>query len=162
MDFLTVRDRATVFLKRYKYVALILLLGILLMMVPEKKEHTAPAVPTPEDTAEGLQEQLAHILSKIQGTGKVEVLLTEYEGSETCYQTNRNRDSDSLREDTVVVSDSQRTETGLVRQINPPRYLGAIVICQGGGDPAVKLAVLEAVMKATGLKSNQISVLKMK
>jgi stage III sporulation protein AG len=36
------------------------------------------------------------------------------------------------------------------------------VICQGAADPAVRLAVVEAVADATGLGADRISVLKMK
>ena len=161
MDFLALKERLIPFMKRYRFVVLILLAGIFLMTLPEKQDSAAqiPVVQEPPNT---LEESLEHILSRIRGAGKVEVLLTEYVGSETLYQTDVDRNSDSLREDTVVVSDSQRDESGLIRQIIPPRYLGAIIVCQGGDNPGVKLAILEAVSRATGLKSNQISVLKMK
>ena len=61
-----------------------------------------------------------------------------------------------------MITDSGRNQTGLIRQINPPVYLGAVIVCQGGDKPAVKLAVAEAVSRVTGLRSHQIVVLKMK
>ncbi len=110
--------------------------------------------------------RLAEILSKIDGAGRVEVMLTTAFGEETIYQTDNTTDqsneSVSQNIETVIVNNSNREEYGLVRQVNPPSYLGAIVVCQGGDRPAVQLAIVEAVSKITGLSSDKISVLKMK
>lgn len=162
MDFLAFREKAGPFLKQYRYVVLLLMLGVLLMLLPKKQEREPEAPVSVPESADSLEEDLARILTRIRGAGRVEVLLTEYAGTETLYQTDADRTADSLREDTVVVSDRERGESGLVRQVIPPRYMGAVVVCQGGDNPGVKLAILEAVSRATGLKSNQISVLKMK
>lgn len=162
MDFLAFREKAGPFLKQYRYVVLLLMLGVLLMLLPKKQETEPEAPVSVPESEDSLEEDLARILTRIRGAGRVEVLLTEYAGTETLYQTDADRTADSLREDTVVVSDRERGESGLVRQVIPPRYMGAVVVCQGGDNPAVKLAILEAVSRATGLKSNQISVLKMK
>ena len=159
MDFLAFREKAGPFLKQYRYVVLLLMLGVLLMLLPKKQETEPEAPVSVPDSVDSLEEDLARILTRIRGAGRVEVLLTEYAGTETLYQTDADRTADSLREDTVVVSDRERGESGLVRQVIPPRYMGAVVVCQGGDNPAVKLAILEAVSRATGLKSNQISVL---
>ena len=43
-----------------------------------------------------------------------------------------------------------------------PTYLGAVIVCQGGDSPTVKLAIVEAVSNATGLSADKITVLKMK
>lgn len=162
MDFLAFREKAGPFLKQYRYVVLLLMLGVLLMLLPKRQEAEPEAPVSVPESVDSLEEDLARILTRIRGAGRVEVLLTEYAGTETLYQTDADRTADSLREDTVVISDRERGESGLVRQVIPPRYMGAVVVCQGGDNPAVKLAILEAVSRATGLKSNQISVLKMK
>ena len=162
MDTEELKARAAEFFKKYRFVILILLVGLLLMVIPQKAETQAPAVQTQIQEAETTQDALAHILSRIQGAGKVEVLLTEYRGAETLYQTDTQQSADSLRENTVLTSDSQREDHGLVRQVNPPVYLGAVIVCQGGDSPKVKLAIVEAVMSVTGLSSDKITVLKMK
>ena len=161
MDFLAFREKFGVFYQKYRYLAIILLFGIILMAIPSNEEKADPAEPSVVQQ-ESMEDKLSRILGKIQGAGKVEVLLTEDAGAETLYQTDTEKRESSFRETTVVISDSSRQEEGLIRQVIPPTYLGAVVICQGGDKPVVKLAILEAVMKATGLRSNQISVLKMK
>ena len=113
-----------------------------------------------------MNQRLADILSQIDGAGSVNVLLTVRAGEETLYHT----DSDTVVSDSttstkttiVTVTTSDKDETGLVRQINPPQYLGAIIVCQGGDSPSVRLAITDAVSKVTGLSSDRISVLKMK
>ena len=78
------------------------------------------------------------------------------------YQEDIDRSSDSVREDTVLVSGDTRQEMGLVRQVIPPKYLGAVIVCQGGDRASVQLSVVEAVSAVTGLTTDRITVLKMK
>lgn len=162
MDRIAVTEKAMEFLRKYRYVALVLLAGIILMALPEKKTQD-PSPPAAQEEAEpDLQEALEEILSQLSGAGKVRVLLTKASGEETIYQTDRDSSLEDQRTDTVVISGADREELGLVRQVNPPEYLGAIVVCQGADNASVKLAIVEAVAKATGLTTDKISVLKMK
>ena len=96
----------------------------------------------------------------------MKVLLTEAAGEEVLYQTDEDIDqsdqSRDVRRETVLVTDAQRSQNGLVRQVNPPQYQGAVILCQGAGSPSVKLSVVEAVSDATGLTYDRITVLKMK
>ncbi len=148
--------------KKYRYGALILLIGLVLMCIPNigqsrvrNNETVASTLQVPTQSAD---EQLAEILSSIEGAGKVKVLLTVSEGERTVYQTNVNNTQVS----TVVVTDAQRQQDGLIMQVISPVYLGAIVVCQGADRPKVRLAVVEAVSNVTGLGADRISVLKMK
>ena len=70
-------------------------------------------------------------------------------------------DSNNQTLKTVIITDSQRSESGLIRQVNPAAYKGAIVVCQGADSPSVRLAVTQAVSKITGLGTDSICVLKM-
>ena len=109
---------------------------------------------------------MAALLTQIEGVGKVEVMLTIASGEETVFQTDQDismgNDTQSTRQETVMTTDTQRNQTGLIKQINPARYLGAVIVCQGADSPSVRFAVVDAVSKATGLGSDRISVLKMK
>lgn len=167
MDWMNIAGRAKNLVGKYKYVLLILLLGILLMSLPEgSKESMQPEISVPAPVYASKTEELEAILSQISGVGKVRVMLTEAAGSETIYQTDEDRsetsDAQNIRVETVIVSGSERTETGLVRTVVPPVYLGAIIVCQGGDSPAVRLSVAEAVSNVTGIGTDRITVLKMK
>lgn len=152
-------------LEKYKYALLIVLLGLCLLAIPGKKTTSAPAATESPTVSDTTQAELEAILATIQGAGKVRVMLTEAVGRQTVYQTDEDSDTGestrSVRRDTVIVSDSARGESALVAQVNPPQYLGALVVCQGADSAAVRLAIVEAVSKVTGLGANCISVLKM-
>lgn len=163
MERTQIRQRITEFALKYRYILLVLLAGLLLMMLPDsKKEATVVSPAEAQIPQESLQEQLQEILGRIKGAGKVQVLLTQYRGEETVFQSDTDRTGDALRSETVLLSRSDRSESGLVRQVNPPVYQGALIVCQGGDIPTVKLAIVEAVMSVTGLRSTEITVLKMK
>lgn len=149
--------------KKYKYVLLILAVGIGLMLIPSGKKEAQSSVEEVKTTVfADERSSLEHILSRIEGAGKVELLLTYAAGETTVYQVDEDQNANGVRLETVVISDGDRAETGLVTQVRAPEYLGAVVVCQGGDNPGVKLAIAEAVSDATGLRTDQISVLKMK
>lgn len=167
MDRIEIGNKAKDFLGKYKFVLLILGLGILLMTIPSPSEKPAAQETTVSQAAPATRaEELEEILGHIAGVGKVKVLLTEAAGAETLYQTDEDRsssaDSETLRVHTVIVTDSNRGESGLVKSITPPIYLGAIIVCQGGDSPSVRLSIVEAVSNATGISTDRITVLKMK
>lgn len=126
---------------------------------------TADKAPEPEPAAQVIptatvEERLERILSGIEGAGTVQVLLTEESGRQTLYQTDVQSDDNRRTEDTVLVEDAARTETGLVRQTLEPKYRGAVVLCDGANISTVKLAIVEAVGCVTGLGADRICVLK--
>lgn len=155
------------YFNKYKFVILILLLGLVFMLFPTKKsqtEHTDTQSVSYKDQ-ESLSQQLENVLSAVHGAGRVRVILTVAAGEEVIYQTNEdhttNNDAVTQRGDTVVISDSNRNEQGLIKCKNAPIYRGALVVCDGAENPTVTLAVVEAVSNVTGLSSDKISVLKM-
>ena len=168
MDIKSIANKISPFIKKYRYVAIVLLIGIVLMTLPEIGSNNKPAttVVEKEILQVSMEERLSSFLSRIEGAGKVSVMLTEAAGEEIFYQTNDSISSGENSSDndknTVIITDASRNQNGLIRQVNPPVYLGAIVACQGADDPTVQLAIVDAVSKLTGLGANRISVLKMK
>lgn len=152
---------------KYKYVLIIVFLGMVLMMFPtQKRDDTVVASTIREDVEEkDLATQLEQILGKIHGAGEVRVLLSVQQGEQTIYQCDTTTTEDGERKDrkeqTVLVTDADRKQAGLIYQKNPPTYLGAIILAQGADDPVVKLDIVRAVSHATGLGADRISVLKM-
>lgn len=154
-------------IKKYKYAVVILAVGLLLMALPSAKTtKQSQTQEIAEESNTSFDENLSAILSHVNGAGEVKVLLTTEEGAETVYQTNDDQsagnDSKNSRTDTVTITDSERNQQGLIRQVRAPIYRGAVVVCQGADSADVRLALVDAVSKVTGLRSDQISVLKMK
>ena len=147
-------------LGKFKYPVLILLLGVLLLLLPRpsgreaEPEATAPAVEE-RSTLAVEETRLANLLSRIQGAGAVEVMLSLKSGEQIHYQTD-------TQLQTVLYGTGSGTQSALVQQVTAPTYQGAIVVCQGADDPGVKLALVQAVASVTGLGTDQITVVKMR
>lgn len=166
METVDIRAKVQQLLDKYKYVALIIVLGVVLMLLPTGRSDNKNNAGTKisEETVLGADEKLADVLSAIQGAGEVKVQLSVAAGEEKIYQIDEDisDNSGNVRRSTVVISDASRNQQGLIKQIIPPTYLGAVVVCDGGDDPVVRLAVVDAVSKLTGLTTDRISVIKMK
>ena len=160
MDGNEPRQRINALFGKYKYPILVVLVGLGLLLLPTRETET-PSVPVETVREASLEQRLEELLAQIEGAGAVRVLLTEDVGRETLWQTDDQSDTDSVREDTVIVEDADRNETGLVRRTSEPSYRGAVILCQGADAPSVKLAIVEAVRCVTGLGADQISVQKM-
>lgn len=156
-------------LGRYKYVLLVMLVGALLLLLPDSKKtensQVQAAVSREEDfSVEALEEKLEEALSEIDGAGQVQVVLTVQSGMKRVFAQDGSleQDGSSVQRETqtVVVSAGSGTEeTVLVQQIYP-QFQGALVVADGGGDPAVRLKLTEAVAALTGLGADKISICK--
>lgn len=163
MDTVKLVQKGATLLRKYRFALLILALGAVLMLWPTAAGKTSqPAEPV---VRQSVTEELTLLLSQIKGVGKVRVMLTVDAGQETIYQfdeESHSGDNGSNRKQTVTVTDKDRNETGLVKQVIPERYLGAVVVCEGAGQASVRLAVVEAVSRLTGLGADRICVQEMK
>ena len=150
-------------LHKYKFAILILLAGAVLMVWPTGAEEKETVITQAQDNIITTEEKLENILHSIAGAGKVRVMLSLKTGEEVVYQTDDQYSSEGVVDssDTVTVTDENRAEIGLVSKVLPPTYLGAVIVCQGADSPNVRLAIVEAVSKVTGLGSDRIAVLKM-
>lgn len=156
------------FIKKYKYVILVLLAGVILMVIPElsfsenKSEAALPAV-SPTVT---MSQELEEILCNIEGAGKTKVMMSYSMGEEIFYQTDvdltNSETQKSEKIKTVIITGNDKAQSGLVSRVDPAKYLGVIVLCQGAEQASVRLAITDAVSKITGLGADRISVLKMK
>lgn len=151
-------------LKKYKYAILVFAVGLALMLIPFNRNESTGEVTQPVQNVEetALSVQLEQILSQIKGAGKVRVLLSVSAGEKTVYQSDTDISENASRTDTVIITDADRAQNGLIQQVIPPTYLGAIIVCEGADKAEVRLALVEAVSRFTGLGADRISVLKMK
>ena len=156
-------------LGRYKYMLLVILVGTILLLLPtaseEKKALEITSVQAEEDfSVEALEEKLADTLSEIDGAGQVRVMLTVESGMKRIFAQDGSleQDGNTMQRETqtvVISSGSGTQETVLVQQVYPA-FQGALVVAAGGGDPAVRLKLTEAVAALTGLGADKISICK--
>ena len=118
--------------------------------------------------ARDLETEMEEILSKIAGVGQVQVMLTEdadgekqlAQDTELSYSGSTKAPEDYSRSSEVVLADSGGEDTVVVTRQQYPTYRGALVVCQGGDQADVRLAVTEAVAALTGLSSDRVTVAK--
>lgn len=154
-------------LRRFRYPALVLLLGLALILWPTRPKPAATAEPVvPEQAPVSVEAQLEEILSCVDGAGTVRVLLTKRTGDETRYQSDetlsKNENGEERSGTTVVVRSSGGADVPVVRQIVYGQYQGALIVCTGADSPAVRLELVNAVAGLTGLSTDRITVIKMK
>ena len=151
-------------INRNKYVLIVGIIGVGLLLLPTSDKTEASDIPVQQTQPQiTLQAQLEQLLGQLQGAGQVKLLLTTAQGERYIYQTDSDAGQNGeLRLETVIVSGSDRQENPVLQQTIGPVYQGAVVLCQGASDASVRLAIVEAVSKATGLGADKISVLKMK
>ena len=158
--------------EKFKYVIAVVLIGVVLLLWPSGSKETLErtAAPQEEEMTElnVLEERMETILSSMSGVGQVQVLLTlesdgerhlaqdvelEYSGS-TASPTDY-----SKRSEPILMDGDYGDEAVVIKRVFPT-YRGALIVCQGGENPEVKLLVTQAVMSLTGLSADRITVAK--
>ena len=132
---------------RYKYAVFVVLIGAGLLLWPSGKTQTLE----PERTEEtrDIQTEMESILGAISGVGQVRVMLTlDTDGerqlaqdTELTYSGDTLAPSDYSRQSETVLVDAGSRDEVVVTQLLYPTYRGALVVCQGGDQAQVKLAV---------------------
>lgn len=160
-------------LKKFKYVLIVLAAGILILLMPIGSGTKSGAVGgqelrIPAFSLEEQERKLEEALSKIEGAGKVTVVLTLKSDMEQEIAYDEERDlrtgdgglyeSDSKSKAVTLPAGSGRQSPITVKYVYP-RYQGALVITQSSS-PEVKLQIVNAVAALTGLSTDRISVVK--
>lgn len=165
------RVKALDALKRYKYVALTAVLGIVLLLLPggneKKQEGGAPDAAEDFDRT-ALQEEMEEILSSLDGVGHLKLMLTVDGGSayelardeaQTQKRSSENTGERTQKSETVVLGSGASAEVVVTRS-RFPAFIGALVVCEGGDRAEVRLRVTQAVAALTGLSTERITVVK--
>ena len=149
--------------KKFLLPGCILLLGVLLLLLPGKKQDSS-APEQPESTEFSLEDftvELEQRLSGIQGAGEVRVLLTLESDGTYEYQQDKTQsqgsDTAQSQEETVLYR-QDGSDRPVTRCYRYPEFRGAVVVCPGAGSPGVELAMKEAVSSLTGLGMDRICV----
>ena len=165
------KEKLISYVKKYKYVALVVLAGVVLMLLPSGKGEQQTSSDQPVNVSEAYslaetEKRLEQLLGRIRGVGQVQVMLTLKSGSSLQLAENRStslRDTENRQDrDVVTLNRGSGYEDVVVTEQTYPVYQGAVVVCQGAGDSGVNLAVIQAVSVLTGLGSDKITVVQWK
>ncbi len=135
-----------------------------------------------EDTSslnmqDNLNSKLEEILAQIQGVGKVKVLITYSQTSQTVPMYNEDTSQkDTEEKDTnggsrkvietdvskdVIYQESNGEKIPITQSIVSPKIEGAIITAQGANNAGVKANIIQAVEAVTGVSSHKIQVFAM-
>lgn len=144
---------------RYQYALLVVALGVFLMLPPT--EHGKERGPEPGDPCGSevfnlneFETRLEEALSQIRGAGSVKAVLTLNSGTGQILA----QDTDGESRTAVTVGTGSGRQEVVPLQQTAPGFRGALIVCPGGGDPAVRLKLTRAVSALTGLRADRISV----
>lgn len=159
-------EKALEAFKKYRLAAAVCLLGVVLMLLPGGEKESAPQNGTTEERFDrpAVQEEMEDILRAIDGVGELKLMLTVDSGTkrELAQDSSSERggaDEWQRRSETVVVNAGSGMQEVVVTASIYPRYIGALVVCEGAGSAEVRLAVTNAVSALTDLPSDRISVI---
>lgn len=157
------------FLEQYKYVLIIIVVGIALLLWPSGGKQAPPAqdsaISSRQDDFDlaALEEKLSQTLSQVEGAGRVSVTLTIKSGMEQVLASDRTTSvterGSSVEEETVLLSNGSGEEAVLITQ-RYPVFQGALVVCEGGDSAEIRLLMTQAVSALTGLGADRITVCK--
>ena len=149
------REKLRDIFRKYRAVGLVLLAGLLLLLLPTGKS-SGQERQTSDDTQlyslEETERRMAQLLGRMSGVGRVQVMLSLKTGPtlQLAQDMDLEQEEGSLR--------GSGWQEALVTRQDYPVYQGAVVVCQGAGSSAVRLAVTEAVAALTGLSTEKITV----
>jgi len=171
------------FKKKLQYLAILLIVIVILAIyftsagspaaAPEPVSQAAPVANTGSSS---IEEKLQETLSRIEGAGLVQVMIT-YESSaeivpaisvdtQTSTTTDEREDgssttkSENTQSEVVTVNGSDGNNALVLKENSPP-VKGVIVVAEGADDIGVKLNLLSAVETILNVSPDQVDVYKM-
>ncbi len=115
---------------------------------------------------EETENEIEEILSKIQGVGRVEVMITfsgteEYIFAEEIKASKSDKFSSQMQNEFVLIEKNGEKEA-LVSKVNNPEISGVVVVCDGGDSDKVCESVYKTVSTVLGIPTKNIYVTKLK
>lgn len=110
-----------------------------------------------------LDDELTDIISKINGVGACEVMITLKNTSEGVYAQNTEistDDSSSSENNEYVIYNGENGDGPILLKENLPEIEGVAVVCSGGDNVAVREQIIKCVSALFNISSNRISVSK--
>lgn len=143
--------------------------------VVNKIDENTKEVSSKEDDTE---EKIENILSKIDGVGKVKVLITYSstsmviplynEDSEESLTEENDKEggtrkiTENRRKKDIIYQESSGEKVPITQSVISPKMEGAIITAEGAANAQVKSNIIQAVEAATGLSTHKIQVFEMK
>ncbi len=162
-------------IQKYRTWVLLFFAGVLILGLASTPNTTAAKAA--QETAQtqasigefdlvAFQAELERKLGEIEGVGRVSLVLTLDTTQEAIYaadirQTKQNEAATSYESTLATMSQGSYGQQPIPVKQMYPTFRGAMVLCDGGADASVQLAVTQAIGAVCGLGADKIAVLKM-
>lgn len=160
----------------------IMLLGAVLMVLSDitaksSFEGGGENAVSAESYCAATEQRLEQILSRVEGVGRAQVMVTLENGIEYRYAADEKQSGDSVftyasgsdspskvqekedREQSYILIGSSGDRRPLVVTELSPRVRGVVVVCDGAKNPVIRQRVNQAVTTALGISSIQVCVI---
>lgn len=153
--------------KKIRVLTIIIIVAVIIALYTSTIAPQTSQIST--DPGAGMEARFAQILSSVEGAGKVEVIINYASTSEkvpamltqSSSQTRSdggNTTQNSSQESQEVAKSGQEA---FILKENLPEVQGVVIVAQGAGNPAVRIALTDAAKTLFSLDLSKITVLKM-
>lgn len=156
-------------IKNYEIIISLIIICIVLLIYfsvngdGKKEEKVTESVNI--SLTDGLEERVGNVLSKIEGVGEVDVLITFSSSAEqvtantqNSHSTTTSNQNNSTTTSTTTSSPIISNQNVIVLQEKMPEIIGVIVVAEGADNPKVKINILSAVSTALDIDKNSIQI----
>ncbi len=152
------------------YIYILFAVGILLVIfsyIMPKSNSDETVLVSDTDYISGLETRLEEIISKIDGAGESDVMVSINSTTESVYvkENKSSYDNDEGKskgdsEDSVLtMKDSSGNEYALMTKQIMPSISGVTVVCEGGNSVYVKNSIISAVSTLLNIGTNNVCVI---
>ncbi len=143
-------------------VALAIIGMLLILFSGGSKTETEISRGEPEsEFSKDCEEKLQRLISKIEGVGKVSVMITYESGEENIFASDKEesfRNGEQKIKNDYIIVDGDNGETGLKIKSVYPEIKGVAVVCSGASDPIIKERIISVVSALFDISTKNISV----
>lgn len=138
---------------------LILVFAVVLLIIftGGSSNDEVKQVSTIDSYVEALENKLSLALSKIDGAGKVSVVISVESGMQTVLATEKTTENGVTREEPFTVGG----KTVVIKETYP-EITGVLIVAKGANNLSTKVAIINATAALLDIQSNKIQVLPMK
>ena len=145
------------------------LAGMLLIALsevwPTRNESKTTTVTLTESQVEkALEQRIATLLRQVEGVGSCRVMVTLESGTRTVYAadttSSAGADGSASYSEHYLTVDTDSGPVGLLLTRIRPTVKGVAVVCDGGGDAAVRQRVIQVVSTAFHISERRVCVVK--
>jgi stage III sporulation protein AG len=126
----------------------------------DDEENETAAETASSEYRKQLETELEELLSKMDGVGRVDVMLTLKDSGAYVLDKKVKRDGDSSETDTVVYQQSDGEEPYVTNRFSPD-VEGVLVVAEGAGSAVTVSDISDAVMALFGIEAHKIKIVKM-